>query len=395
MDSIARVSVKKSFGKWGPWEHTNPCMFVGEEYRTTERYDGEAVYKKLDEFGYVLWRTEGEEAWHSESGVSCVEASELKRYLDSRTFDADETIMLSGVCDTRVLLGRDKGNMTYEGTEWLESLNTNVSKYSSVRKIKSLTLDGASNATVHGFDLSTGKVLFDEGKDVTIANGRFYYVTTSYDIDTLIFKNMTFTDHVDIEDKDGKTSVRNVVFENVTFVDSGNMSDRSCFIKLASDYNTIKSVVIRNCTFRGPDVFRLVYALCKADTDMNITIENCVFDGSCWNAIQMIGDGTYSGSICINNNTMVDVYEVVAQLLNVSGRLILCGNTFVNVNSTVYWGPDEPHLDLIRFNNKGASYTIANNALSRNGVNVSVLEKVDPMAPGVGDTVIAATYPQA
>ena len=38
-------------GTWYPWEWVNPPMQPGEEYRTTERYDGKPVYAKLIDFG--------------------------------------------------------------------------------------------------------------------------------------------------------------------------------------------------------------------------------------------------------------------------------------------------------------------------------------------------------
>lgn len=36
---------------WTPWEHSNPPMSSGIEYRTIERYNGYSVYKKLVSFG--------------------------------------------------------------------------------------------------------------------------------------------------------------------------------------------------------------------------------------------------------------------------------------------------------------------------------------------------------
>lgn len=43
------------------WE--NPPMMEGVEYRTTERYKGAVVYKKLDSSGNILWRAENETSW--------------------------------------------------------------------------------------------------------------------------------------------------------------------------------------------------------------------------------------------------------------------------------------------------------------------------------------------
>jgi hypothetical protein len=40
-----------SWGTWEPWEYVNPPMILGEEYRTTERWNGKAVYTKLVNIG--------------------------------------------------------------------------------------------------------------------------------------------------------------------------------------------------------------------------------------------------------------------------------------------------------------------------------------------------------
>ena len=49
---------------WGEWEWVNPPMIAGTEYRTTERYQGSAVYKKVNSSGDILWRAEHESQWH-------------------------------------------------------------------------------------------------------------------------------------------------------------------------------------------------------------------------------------------------------------------------------------------------------------------------------------------
>lgn len=38
-------------GTWGEWEYENPLMELGKEYRTTERWNGKAVYTKLVDCG--------------------------------------------------------------------------------------------------------------------------------------------------------------------------------------------------------------------------------------------------------------------------------------------------------------------------------------------------------
>lgn len=44
---MAIATKKKHGGVWHPWEYINPPMVLGEEYRTTERWNGKVVYTKL------------------------------------------------------------------------------------------------------------------------------------------------------------------------------------------------------------------------------------------------------------------------------------------------------------------------------------------------------------
>lgn len=41
-------------GTWGEWEYENPLMELGKEYRTTERWQGKAIYIKLVDCGAVV-----------------------------------------------------------------------------------------------------------------------------------------------------------------------------------------------------------------------------------------------------------------------------------------------------------------------------------------------------
>ena len=63
---------------WSEWEWENPPMEVGMEYRTTERYKGSAVYKKVNSNGDVLWRKDGETQWHLLTSASYVTAATVE-----------------------------------------------------------------------------------------------------------------------------------------------------------------------------------------------------------------------------------------------------------------------------------------------------------------------------
>ena len=59
-------------------EWANPPMKVDVEYRTTERYLGSAVYKKVDSNGNILWRKEGETDWHLLASANYIAAATLE-----------------------------------------------------------------------------------------------------------------------------------------------------------------------------------------------------------------------------------------------------------------------------------------------------------------------------
>jgi hypothetical protein len=64
----------------GAWlsEWVTPPLQTGVEYRTTERYQGRAVYKKVDAKGNILWRKYGESTWHLLSSASGVSAATVE-----------------------------------------------------------------------------------------------------------------------------------------------------------------------------------------------------------------------------------------------------------------------------------------------------------------------------
>ena len=47
--------MQKRNGAWEPFEWIDPPLNVGVSYRTTERYKGNAIYKKLESDGIIYW----------------------------------------------------------------------------------------------------------------------------------------------------------------------------------------------------------------------------------------------------------------------------------------------------------------------------------------------------
>lgn len=54
-------------GAWQPWEWENPPMVADVEYRTTERIDSKAVFKKKNNSGQILYRLDGETEWKTQA----------------------------------------------------------------------------------------------------------------------------------------------------------------------------------------------------------------------------------------------------------------------------------------------------------------------------------------
>lgn len=62
-DTGAIIHRTKLGGTWQPWEYLNPAMVEGNTYRTTERYNGKAVYKKKNANGIIAYQLEGDSDW--------------------------------------------------------------------------------------------------------------------------------------------------------------------------------------------------------------------------------------------------------------------------------------------------------------------------------------------
>ena len=72
IDTTKKMTRNLYEGLLKPIAWDNPPMIKGAEYRTTERYQGAVVYKKVDEAGNILWRAEYETSWHLLSSASAV-----------------------------------------------------------------------------------------------------------------------------------------------------------------------------------------------------------------------------------------------------------------------------------------------------------------------------------
>lgn len=84
-EPMAELKRHKVDGVWGEWEWVNPPMMLGVEYRTTERFLEEPVYKKIVDLGEIY----DNESGHSWEFVSDLDIRGLTSCLDIVLLDGD------------------------------------------------------------------------------------------------------------------------------------------------------------------------------------------------------------------------------------------------------------------------------------------------------------------
>lgn len=116
-----------SSGTWGEWEYVNPPMYLGVEYRTTERWDGKAVYTKLIEFGTFPNQTS--------KRIACEVSGENVFYSDAYAAPSNGYVPFSG--GSLVINGSIAAWYAIDssGVIWLTT-NQDLSTYSGYIKIK-------------------------------------------------------------------------------------------------------------------------------------------------------------------------------------------------------------------------------------------------------------------
>lgn len=78
---IHRCVRRRIGGSFGDWEWDNPPLSGGMEYRTTERLEGKAVYKRAYEGGAIEYRLDGESTW--KKYANAVGAAQATHYHDA------------------------------------------------------------------------------------------------------------------------------------------------------------------------------------------------------------------------------------------------------------------------------------------------------------------------
>lgn len=217
------------------------------------------------------------------------------------------TVTLTADCDQLALnsnIGTRTGGTGSSGNPYLVS-----------QTIDTLTITG-SNVKVAGFTVETGFRTIYPTPDPA------YYITQSYDIGTLTFGNVTFTDTVAIFNE-GDLDIDSLVFENVTFDMSGKTQAAAAHI-ISTD-GGIENVTFVDCKFLNCSGIQKPIAIdCRSTDDINITITGCEFDGAAANAIQISGtNGVFTGDIVISDNDISDTADRAIRISDVGAGATL------------------------------------------------------------------------
>lgn len=111
-------------GTWEPWEYENPPLFAGVEYRTTERYNGKAVYRKL--ISYTKSGTIGSASGVANAsvphGISSLDKllrinGKVNNYLLPYMNSTGGLTLVNSVSATNIFI--DTNNATWTDCEWL------------------------------------------------------------------------------------------------------------------------------------------------------------------------------------------------------------------------------------------------------------------------------------
>lgn len=118
------------------WEYDNPPFLLNNEYRTTERFKGKAVYKRLTEKG-IEYRLDGEDTWALYSSILGIVVPEVPvKSVNTKTGDVELTA--SDVGALPINGGSMKGPISFTGVQdildfgisgWFRGMTTSGSRY--------------------------------------------------------------------------------------------------------------------------------------------------------------------------------------------------------------------------------------------------------------------------
>lgn len=124
-------------GTWTEWEWANPPMMIDQEYRTTDRIEGKAVFKKKDSSGQILYRLDGETEWKVQAELmGAAPAGLTTGYYTASTDEQLDTILqtvLTSMEDRTqkvIVVYLDSTEPIFKGGTWFITINKINNSYS-------------------------------------------------------------------------------------------------------------------------------------------------------------------------------------------------------------------------------------------------------------------------
>lgn len=179
---------------WNPWEWINPPMLAGVEYRTTDRINGKAVYKRKTDNGYIEWRLDGETKWNRYSGIIGGIQQAANYYSSGKSANdlGTEDSLALIPCNTTTnpeLYAIIKSTYAYVLTVYYATINQRaqiaISYAANPPKMAIRTLYGGtwtpwteiSNGMLYGLDTGAITIASGTSKPYTDSASKFYNVT--------------------------------------------------------------------------------------------------------------------------------------------------------------------------------------------------------------------------
>ena len=245
--------------------------------------------------------------------------------------------------------GHNIGIITDESTGTDASENPHPLYYKT-NTIGNLTI-GGNGATLEGFYIHSGDCVVYDPEGI-------YYVTQTHIIETLKFKNVTFTGSFTTSDK--YTSITNLVFENVTF-DMSNVSGHTA----ANIYaNVAESITFKNCKFiNGAELKNYIQINSNDECAKKVTVDGCEFDTIGYNAINISGMGVET--LVFTNNTVKNTEDRGIRVSKVTVKATIRGNTLINAADA---NGEAIKMEIV----DNAVVVVENNTLNGNAINWTV-----------------------
>ena len=247
--------------------------------------------------------------------------------------------------------GYNIGNITSESTGTSASGIT-YPRYYKTNTIGNLTI-GGNGATLEGFYIHSGDCVVYDPEGI-------YYVTQTHIIETLKFKNVTFTGS--FTTGVGNASITNLVFENVTF-DMSNVSGNAAAYIYA---NVAENVTFKNCKFiNGDELSQYIQINSNDECAKKVTVDGCEFDTIGYNAINISGMGVET--LVFTNNTVKNTENRGIRVNKVVVKATVRDNTLINATDATG--------EAIKIGiGDNAVVVVENNTLDGNAINWTVGE---------------------